>query len=255
MRYSCKNKNSCRCERGKGTSITTSKTIVLDLLQQGHQDEETFLQGLTEAERIAIGTPELWSSKDHIVHKTYWRRDFVQKLKAILQHQEIRPNEEDEEQLNSMNFEENRLRPWSEISAESERLYAELLTLTEQLSEEELTTPGHFPWISGDRPLYANFLGNLYEHEQEHLVQYYADRHNLTRAIQIREQCANRIVQADVPEWIKGWFLYNLACFYAQQNQLEKAAANLQVALTLAPELIKKSQNDPDLAVIRDQSA
>ena len=80
------------------------------------------MQGLTEAERTAIGTPELWSSKDHIVHKTYWRRDFVQKLKAILQHQEIRPNEEDEEQLNSLNFEENRLRPWSEIYAESERL-------------------------------------------------------------------------------------------------------------------------------------
>ena len=84
--------------------MTTFKTIVLDLLQQGHQDEETFLQGLTETERTAIGTPELWSSKDHIAHKIYWRRDFVQKLKAILQHQEIRSNEEDEEQLNSMNL-------------------------------------------------------------------------------------------------------------------------------------------------------
>jgi len=231
--------------------MTTFKTIVLDLLQQGHQDEETFLQGLTETERIAIGTPELWSSKDHVAHKIYWRRDFVQKLKAILQHQEIQPNEEDEEQLNSMNFEENRQRPWSEIYAESERLYAELITLTEQFSEEELTTPGRFPWISGDRPLYANFLGNLYEHEQEHLVQYYTDRHNLPRAIQIREKCVNRVQQTELPTWVKGSFLYNLGVFYAQQNQLEQAAARLQEALTLAPRLKERSQRDPDLAALR----
>jgi len=235
--------------------MTTFKTIVLDLLQQGHQDEETFLQGLTETERTAIGTPELWSSKDHIAHKIYWRRDFVQKLKAILQHQEIRSNEEDEEQLNSMNFEENRQRPWSEIYAESERLYAELITLIEQLNEEELTTPGRFPWISGDKPLYANFLGNLYEHEQEHLVQYYADRHNLPRAIQIREKCTNRVQQAEVPIWVKGSFLYNLAVFYTQQNHLEQAAARLQKALTLAPPLKERSQRDPDLAALRAYSA
>ena len=49
--------------------MTTFKTIVLDLLQQGHQDEETFLQGLTETERTAIGTPEFWSSNDHIAGK------------------------------------------------------------------------------------------------------------------------------------------------------------------------------------------
>ena len=34
------------------------KTIALDLLQQGHLDEEAFLQELNETERNAIGTPE-----------------------------------------------------------------------------------------------------------------------------------------------------------------------------------------------------
>jgi len=54
---------------------------------------------------------------------------------------------------------------------------------------------------------------------------------------------------------VKGWFLYNLACFYAQQNQLEKAATRLQEALTLAPDLKEQSQSDPDLVALRDQSA
>ena len=42
---------------------------------------------------------------------------------------------------------------------------------------------------------------------------------------------------------------------YAQQNQLEKAAARLQEALTLAPRLKERSKSDPELVALRDQSA
>ena len=64
-----------------------------------------------------------------------------------------------------------------------------------------------------------------------------------------------RIMQAEVPTWIKGWFLYNMACFYVQQNQLEQAGIRLQKALTLAPDLKEKAESDPDLAALRNQSA
>ncbi|GAC1633118.1 MAG: hypothetical protein NVS4B11_34250 [Ktedonobacteraceae bacterium] len=231
------------------------KTILLDLLQQGHLDEEAFLQELDETERTAIGTPEHWSSKDHVAHMTFWHQDLVLNLTAILQHQEFLSSEEGEEQLNSLVFEEHKLRPWSEIHAESERVYAELITLFEQLSEEELTASNRFTSITGERPLYTAFMGACYEHDQEHLVQYYLDRHNLPRAIKIREDCANRVIQAEVPEWVKGSFLYNLACFYAQLNQLEKATAFLQEALTLDPHLKEQSKSDPQLVALRDQSA
>lgn len=110
-------------------------------------------------------------------------------------------------------------------------------------------------WFSGERPLYPFFLGNCYEHDQEHLAQYYSDRHDLPRAMQIRERCANRILQAEVPAWVKGWFLYNLACFYAQQHQLEQAAARLQAAVAFNPDLIEQAESDPDLAALRDPSA
>ncbi len=231
------------------------KTILLDLLQQGHLDEEAFLQELNETERTAIGTPEHWSAKDHVAHMTFWHQDLVLKLTAILQHQEVPPSEESEEQLNSMVFEEQQQHPWSDIHAESERVYAELITLTEQLSEEDLAASNRFTSISGERPLYTAFLGRCYEHDQEHLAQYYLDRHDLPRAIKIREECANRVIAAEVPEWVKGSFLYNLACFYAQQNQLEKAAALLQEALTLTPRLKEQSKSDPELVALRDQSA
>ena len=62
------------------------KTIVLDLLQQSHLDEEACLQELHETERTAIGTPELWSAKDHVAHRTFWHQDLILKVTAILQH-------------------------------------------------------------------------------------------------------------------------------------------------------------------------
>jgi tetratricopeptide (TPR) repeat protein len=231
------------------------KTIVLDLLQQSHLDEEAFVQELDETERTAIGTAELWSAKDHIAHRTFWHQDLILKVTAILQHQEIPPSEESDDQINAKVFEEHKLHPWSALHAESERVYAQLIQLIEQLSEDDLTTPNRFPSITGEKPLYAAFFGSCYEHDQEHLVQYYSDRKDLSRAIQVRERCANRIIQAEVPAWVKGWFLYNLACFYAQQNQLEKAAALLPEALTLAPDLQEQSKSDPDLVVLRDHSA
>ena len=46
---------------------------------------------------------------------------------------------------------------------------------------------------------------------------------------------------------MKGHILYNLACFYALHEQLEKAAFNLERALKLAPELKEWSLKDSDL--------
>lgn len=231
------------------------KAIVLDLLRQGHLDEEAFLRELTEAERTAIGTPDLWSAKDHIAHLTFWGRKRIGTLTAILQHQELPSGEEDEEPTNMTVFEEYRQRPWSAIHAESEQAYAGLIKLVEQLSEEDLKTSRRFAAIAGDRPLYTVFLGPCYEHGQEHLAQYYSDRNVLTRASEILEKCVNRIRQAEVPGWVKGSFLYHLTCFYTQQNQLEKAAARLQEAVTLSPDLKERAQSDPELVPLRDHLA
>lgn len=231
------------------------KAIVLDLLQQSHLDEEAFWQELDETERTAIGMPELWSAKDHMAHRTFWHKNLIGKVTAILQHQEIPPSEESDDQINAMVFEEHKLHPWSALHAEAERVYAELITVAEQLSEDDLTTSNRFASITGEHPLYTAFLGDCYEHDQEHLAQYYLDRHDLPQAIQVHEKCTNRVLQAEVPAWVKGWFLYKLADFYARQKQREQAAVRLQKALTLAPDLKEWLKNNPELVAVRNQSA
>ncbi len=216
-----------------------------------------FVQALDETERAAIGTPRLWSAKDHLAHMTFClHQNLIEKVTAILQQQEVPPREANVDQMNARVFAQHQLRPWSEIHATFEQVYAELIQLADRLSEADLMDSHRFSAITEGRPLYVAFFGNGYEHLQEHLIQYYLDRHDLPRAIQVREQCTNRVVQTDVPAWVKGWFLYKLASFYAQQKQREKAAAPLQEALALAPDLINEwLQQNPELVAVRDQSA
>lgn len=224
------------------------KTVILDLLRAGHADEAAWEQELTEAERAAIGTPQFWSARDHLVHRNFGRQNLLRVLTAILQQQEVPPREKINDEVNGAVFAEQRLRPWSELHAESEQVYADLIQLVEQLGEDDLNDTQRFSAvISLGRPLYAAFLGYWYEHGMEHIVQYYSDRNDLPRAAALRERCAARVLEVEVPDWVKGWFLYNLAVFYAEFHYLEQAAACLQEAVAFNPRLQELAKSDPYL--------
>lgn len=117
-----------------------------------------------------------------------------------------------------------------------------------------MTAFNRFDWIPSGWPLYTAFMGNCYEHAEQHLAQYYLDRHDPTRATYVYESWTRRVVQTEAPEFLKGYVLYNLACFYALHEQMEKASATLQQALTLAPHFKELSLTDPDLVELRHQS-
>ncbi len=224
--------------------------ILLDLLRQMRLDQASFLQELSAAERDAFGTPERWSAKDHIAHMTFWRQRLVLKLTAVLR-QEPQPVFAPYEQLNPQVFEQQRERPWSDILSESEQAYDDLTACIQQLSEEDLTAFHRFDWIPNQWPLYTSIMGFCYEHAQQHLALYYLDRADLPRATRIYKTWANRIVQTEAPEAMKGMVLYNLACFYATHAQEAQASTTLPQALTLAPFLTEFSLTDPDLSTLR----
>jgi hypothetical protein len=172
-------------------------------------------------------------------------------LAAILRHET--PPDPDFEQLNPQVFEEHRLHPWPEVLAEAEQASAALPTLIQQFGEEDLVSFDRFDWIADHEPLYTPIMGSTYGHVQEHLAQFYLDRHDLPRAAQIHETWTARVVQTGAPDALKGIALYNLACFYATHEQLEKAASILEQALTLYPHLKEWSLADPDLIALRSE--
>jgi tetratricopeptide (TPR) repeat protein len=225
------------------------KPILLDLLRQAQISQNAFFQELSPDELAAIGTPELWSAKDHAAHMTFWRQRLVLILQAVLRQEPV-PQADDFEQLNPIIFEEQRYHPWPDILAESDQAYADLLAVTEQLTEEDLTTFNRFDWTFQGEPLYTAYMGNCYEHTQQHLAQYLLDRHDPERAIETYEVWANRVVEADVPDALKAFLYYNLACFYATHDRLEQALPFSQQAFALYPPFREFARTDPDLTAL-----
>ncbi len=226
------------------------KPVLLDLLRQAQISQNTFMQELPLAERTALGTPELWAAKDHVAHMTFWRQRLVLIVQALLR-KAPHPTSEDFEELNPIIFEEQRSRSWSEIMTESDHVYADLIALTDQLAEEDLTAFHRFDWMDEGMPLYTSFMGNCYEHTQNHLAQYSVDRDDLERALDTYEAWAKRVLEAGVPETLQGYVFYNLACFYATHSRVEKASMPLQQAFTLYPHSRELALTDPDLVELR----
>ena len=229
------------------------QALLLDLSRQAQIRQNTFFQELSPDELEIIGEPDCWSAKDHVAHLTFWRQRLTLRLQAHIR-REPQPEIEHFEQLNPSIFEENRYRTWSEILAESDQAYTDLIAITQQLSDEDLTATDRFAWLDGS-PLYLSFMGNCYEHTQIHLGDYLLNRHDLARATAIHEEWASTILGAEIPDRLKGHILYNLACFYALHEQLEKAATNLERALELAPDLKEWSLTDTDLDALRATQA
>ncbi len=222
------------------------KPLLLDLLRQAQISQNAFFQQLPAAELAIIGTSDCWSAKDHVAHMTFWRQRLVLRLQAIIQ-KEPQPTSANFEQLNPVIFEKQRYRSWSDLLSESDAAYAELIALTDQLTEEALTAFKRFDWTHEGAPLYSAFMGNCYEHTQQHLAQYALDRHDLEQAIDTYEVWASKVIEAEVPDPLKGSIFYNLACFYATHSRSEQAWPLLQQAFTLYPATREFALTDPDL--------
>jgi hypothetical protein len=229
------------------------KPILLDLLRYARLAQDAFVEALDPAERAAIGTPDHWSAKDHVAHMTFWRQQLIPTVRAVLRH-ETPTRVDDYERLNPVIFERERQRPWSEILAESDHAYDELIALADQLGDDDLTAFQRFNWIPDGWPLYTAFMGNCYEHAQQHLAQYALDRHDLPGALSTCQVWVERVVQTEAPDALKGYVLYDLACFYATHGEEAQALTTARRAFTLHPPLKDFAHGDPDLDAVRSHS-
>ena len=234
---------------------TTLKSELLDLLQLAREEEQDVLNGLSEAERSEVGTPQHWSIKDNIAHIVFWRQHTIDRLLGV-SHDEAPLNADEVERRNQRRFEEQRYCPFSEVLLDDESTHFKLIEQVQKLTDNDLMSPSRFAWQRG-RLLLTSILVNGYWHVQEHLTQFYLDRGDLEHATHIEEELANALNNAlkerDGVSTARGDTLYNLACFYAKTNQLDEALPVLKESLRLNPDLIEWSRQDPDLVLLREK--
>jgi tetratricopeptide (TPR) repeat protein len=222
---------------------------LLALVARGRADQRALVEQLDETERSALGTPDSWSVKDYLAHLNFWRQQSLIRL-AAAEHGETPPNVDDFEELNARNFEEQRLSEWSDILAESERLFAAVTTQLARFSEEELTDPQRYPWRNG-QPLATAIIGNFFEHPAEHYTQLYRERGDMARAAAQQQAAVMTIGEIFGQSETYGDALYNLGCFHARNGEPERAIAAVRQALALNPTLVEWSKQDADLDTLR----
>jgi len=222
-----------------------------ELLEKGYQTEREFIAALTKEERDAKGSFELWTAKDILAHDSYWRRHHAENVLSVLAGKP--PVETDDDQVNEGVFSQYQDQSWDQIEALARTSLERVKEALAALSEEDLQNSDFYPWLDG-RPLWREFVGNIYTHPILHVSDWYIKRGNATRAAELYQEMTGKLTRlSDDPEWI-GTIRYNNACSFSLLGDKEKAISELREALKLRPGLTEWSQQDPDFEPIRAEA-
>ncbi|HLI07974.1 MAG TPA: rhodanese-like domain-containing protein [Ktedonobacteraceae bacterium] len=232
------------------------KPRILALLSFARQQEQQLVDGLSEAERNAMGTPDAWAAKDFLVNIMRWKQLQTEKLAAAVRG-ETPPAWRDMQlvhQINNEAFTRYQAYSFQNVLAESERIFNAFIAQVESMSEEELTDAQLYDWQEGE-PLWEETLGNGLWHPCSQMTAFYLQRGDRQAALHLQEALLMAARQAELPPEELAVCIYNQACFYATNGWPDKALLLLPEAVRLRPTLIEWSKHDSDLDSLRSDSA
>lgn len=160
----------------------TSKGALLERLAAEEAAFEAFLAAVGEArmERPgATGGDDDWALKDVIAHLTAWRWRSVEELEAAARGEVPAPppwpadlpteGPDEWSAVNAWLRERDRGKSLAEVLADSRASFRRLEAAVRALPEEDLLTPGRFPWADGEAlgpAVLASSFGHFHdEHE------------------------------------------------------------------------------------------
>jgi phage shock protein E len=237
-------------------STTPMKSRILALLHVARQQEQQFVDKLSDAERDAAGTPDAWAAKDFLGNIMLWKQLQTQKL-VMAVHGEIPPVWRDMEvvhQLNSEAFMRYQSLSFQEVLVEAERVFGAFIAQVESMNEEELGNPNRYDWQEGE-PLWKETLGNGLWHPCNQLTTLALQQGKRQLAFLLQETLIEAVRQSELPSEGLGVTIYNAVCFYAKNGQPEKVLQLLPEALQLKPTLLEWSRHDSDLDAMRSDPA
>lgn len=232
------------------------KPRILALLSFARQQEQQLVDGLSEVEREATGTPDTWAAKDFLVNIMLWKQLQTEKLAAAARG-ETPPVWRDMQlvhQINNEAFTRYQASSFQDVQEEAESVFEALMAQVERMSEEELTDVNRYEWQEGE-PLWQETLGNGLWHPCSQMTAYYLQRGNKQAARQLQASLLAAVREAELPPEALAVCVYNQVCFYATNGWPEQALQLLPEALQLRPTLIEWSKHDSDLDLLRDEPA
>jgi hypothetical protein len=236
------------------TSVSDIKPKLIAVIERGEADQAALVALLSDAEKATIGEPDHWAVKDQIAHLNFWRDRTLRRLIAVRDGTEPPGPSPDFQPENERNFANQQHKPWSEIIAESERLFRETKQAIPQLTDAQLMEPLQIG--TAEIKLSERVVSDFMEHPAEHLTQLYRERGETARA-ETQERATVEVIGGlfGKNNTMYGYAIYNLGCFYARAGETDRAIAAVGEALPLIPSLVEWSKQDTDLDSLRNLPA
>jgi len=229
------------------------KQQLLESLGRAHHELMRFVDTLPDAERAAVGTEDQWAAKDVVAHSVVWSKRLMDRLDAAARGETVSPVGEIDHE-NAAIFHEYHGESWDAIRQLAVENAARVAEYVSAADEGVLVDPDAAPaGFQGE--LWKRFAGNCITHTLLHLGQYYVERGQAARAVEVGELMGDLLLSLDdAPDW-RGVSLYNLACVYALTGQKEAAISRLGESLALNDSLVEWSKEDTDLDSLREDPA
>ena len=230
------------------TDVPALRSAIAGLVSFAAGQEQVLLATAPQAE---AGDPACWAALPLIAHNTEFRRQQVQRLRAIRSGQ-APPEFTEVDHGSASLYAELSAQPADAVSRDSWRVSGELLEELASVSPADLLEPSRNPWLRG-RQLWLQLIVRGFWHPTGHLGDYYARHGQAERAMTLAEQAVTTSATLGVPDPARGMASYNLACAQAGAGLLNDAAATVAEAVALNPDLRANAARDSDLAVVRDR--
>lgn len=156
-----------------------SKQALLDEMEQAWDELEAALRRLSPAQLTVPTDAEGWTGKDHVVHMAAWGQSVIYLLQHKPRHEGLGIDEQlylagAYDAMNAVIQRQNSALPLDQALAWLSSTHAKLLTLVQEMSDEDLAKPYRFYLPDepgeGDGPpahkvIYANSAGHYREHQ------------------------------------------------------------------------------------------
>ena len=229
------------------TSAAALRAVMTGLVGFAAAQEQLLLAGAQQAEP---GDASRWAALPHIAHNTEFKRQQVQRLRAIRSGQ-APPEFAEADHRSAGLYAELSAQPADSVARDSWRVSGELLEEVRFASAEDLLDPSRHPWLRG-RLLWLQVIVRGFWHPAGHLGEYYLSHAQAERAVALAEEAVALTASVGSPDQARGMASYNLACARAGAGLLDEAATAVAEAIALNPDVRANAARDPDLGSLRD---
>ncbi|MDO9546525.1 MAG: ClbS/DfsB family four-helix bundle protein [Pelolinea sp.] len=208
----------------------------------------SFEKTLSQQEKRLNGSLENWSAKDVLSHLVFWDNHFISQVSKARSGEKVPQVDDYLDQINDGIFIEHFDQSFSDAFNDLEKSCINATNLLQSFSADELNDKGLYDFLNG-RTLVDNSLGTFGWHITHHISDYYLKNGFPEKAVGVQEIYSHELQK--FPSW-EANAIYNLACFFAQVKEKDKAINNLKAAFLLKPDLVEWSKGDNDLDSLRD---